>query len=283
MGTDSFKICAGIVTYNPDISRLKDNYAHIKDQADFVVICDNGSDNVEEISSLLTGGRDSIIKLNENKGIAYALNRLCEYAKDKGYKWILTLDHDSVCPDDMVGRLSKHCADSVSIVCPRILYKGNEEYSAKFNDDIEYPEWVISSGSLTNTDIWNAIGGFDDKLFIDKVDTDYGIRANRAGYKIVRDNTVVLDHELGSLKCKKLFGRIIYVTNHSPMRIYYQCRNIYYLSKKIGLKHPFIETMKIKTKIRLYEDNKTEKLKQAGRGIADGRALAKDIVFKGNR
>ena len=270
MGTDSFKICAGIVTYNPDISRLKDNYAHIKDQADFVVICDNGSDNVEEISSLLTGGRDSIIKL-------------CEYAKDKGYKWILTLDHDSVCPDDMVERLAKHCADSVSIVGPRILYRGNEKYSAKFTDEIEYPDWVITSGSLTNTDVWKAIGGFDDALFIDKVDTDYGIRANRAGYKIVRDNSVVLDHELGNLKCKRVFCRTIYVTNHSPLRIYYQCRNIYYLSKKIGLKHPFIETMKIKTKIRLYEDNKAEKLKQAKRGIADGRAMAKDIVIEGNR
>lgn len=278
MGTDEkLKICAGIVTYNPDITRLRENIAHISCQVDFVVICDNGSADVDEISSLLTGEHDSIIKLNENKGIAFALNRLCEYAKDKGYKWIVTLDHDSVCPDDMIERLSKHCSDSVSIVGPRILYKGNEEHSAKFTDVIENPDWVISSGSLTNTDVWQKIGGFDDALFIDKVDTDYGIRANKAGYKIVRDNSVVLNHELGNLKCKSLLGRIIYVTNHSPARIYYQCRNIYYLSKKIGLKHPFIETMKIKIKIRLYEDNKAEKLTQARRGMADGRVMAKAL------
>lgn len=276
---NSIKVCAGIVTYNPDIARLKENYAHISGQVDFVVICDNGSSNIDDVVAVLTGEQDTVIRLDENKGIAYALNRLCEYAKDKGYKWILTLDQDSVCPYDMISNLSKHCSDEISVVGPRILYKGNEDHSAKYIDVIENPEWVITSGSLTNTSVWYEIGGFDDALFIDKVDTDYGIRANRAGHKIVRDNSIVLEHELGNLDCRSVLGRTIYVTNHSPMRVYYQCRNIYYLSRKIGLKHPFIETLKIKIKVLLYEKNKAEKLKQARSGISDGRKMA--VVSRG--
>ena len=271
-------ICAGIVTYNPDITRLKENYDHISNQVDFVVVCDNGSKNISDIKKTISNPSDSIISLDENKGIAFALNKLCEYAYDHGYKWILTLDQDSVCPDNMVMMLKKHCSNDVSIVGPRIVYEGNEDYSYSSSEIVEYPEWVITSGSITNTDVWHTINGFDDLLFIDKVDTDYCIRANLAGYKLVRDNSVELIHELGNMVCKKLFGRTIYVTNHNPMRIYYQCRNAYYLSNKIDLKHPFIETMKIKIKILLYEDNKREKLSKARAGIADGRALAKKLV-----
>ena len=271
-------ICAGIVTYNPDITRLKENYDHISNQVDFVVVCDNGSKNISDIKKIISNPSDFIISLDENKGIAFALNKLCEYAYDHGYKWILTLDQDSVCPDNMVMMLNKHCSNDVSIVGPRIVYEGNEDYSYSSSEIVEYPEWVITSGSITNTDVWHTINGFDDLLFIDKVDTDYCIRANLAGYKLVRDNSVELIHELGNMVCKKLFGRTIYVTNHNPMRIYYQCRNAYYLSNKINLKHPFIETMKIKIKILLYEDNKREKLSKARAGIADGRALAKKVV-----
>lgn len=277
--SDNIKICAGIVTYNPDISRLKDNYDHISSQVDFVVICDNGSKNIEDVRAILNDPSDSIITLNENKGIAYALNRLCECARNKGYKWIVTLDQDSVCPDDMVNRLKKHCSDTVSIVGPRIVYEGNEEFSYHSDKPVENPDWIITSGSLTNTDVWSKIKGFDDSLFIDKVDTDYGIRANKAGFKIVRDNTVDMNHELGNMFCKKVMGRTVYVTNHNPMRIYYQCRNTYYLSRKIGLRHPFIETMKIKIKVLFYEKDKSTKLKMAGKGIKDGRKMARELAF----
>ena len=268
-----YKVCAGIVTYNPDIDRLKENYLHISKQVDFVIICDNGSKNVNQIREILNKEKDCIIALDNNRGIAYALNRLCEFAKEKGYMWIMTLDQDSVCPDAMVERLSKHCNADTAIVGPRILYRGNEKYSATFNDTIENVDWVITSGSLTNTDIWEKIHGFDDKLFIDKVDTDYGVRSNRAGYKVTRDNSVILNHELGNMTCRKIFGRVIYVTNHNEMRIFYQCRNIVYLSKKLHYGNKIKDLSKIIIKILLYEGQKKAKLNKAFEGIKEGKSL----------
>ena len=271
------RICAGIVTYNPNIDRLRENYLHIRDQVDVIVICDNGSGNLNEIKEILDE-KDVTICLGENKGIATALNKLCQYAYENNYEWIMTLDQDSVCPQGMVDELARHCYANVALVGPRIVYEGYEEYSAKFVREIEDVEWVITSGSLTNTNVWKTIGGFDDLLFIDKVDTDYGIRANKAGYKVRRNNIVVLNHELGNMQCRKLFGRTVYVTHHNPTRIYYQCRNTIYLSQKIGLRNPTVETGKIITKIILYEGNKVEKLKNAFKGICDGRKMKKEIA-----
>ena len=40
------KFAAGIVSYNPDISRLKENIETIRKQVKIVLIIDNASDNV---------------------------------------------------------------------------------------------------------------------------------------------------------------------------------------------------------------------------------------------
>lgn len=276
--SSNLKICAGIVTYNPDIVRLQENFKQICNQVDLVLICDNGSKNINKIRQIITINKAIIIELKENKGIATALNKLCKCAYKKGYDWIITLDQDSVCPNMLVQTLRQYCSDKAAVIGPRIIYRGNEKYSAENIESVEKVEWIITSGSLTNLHVWDIIGGFDDLLFIDKVDTDYCIRANQAGYEIIRDNQVILNHELGDLKCRKLFGRVIYVTNHLPFRIYYQCRNTVYISAKLKCRNSFVEVFKIIIKICLYEDRKIEKLKQAIRGILDGRMLQKKIV-----
>ena len=44
-------IFAGIVLFNPEISRLKENITHILGQVDRLILVDNGSSNKEEIQS----------------------------------------------------------------------------------------------------------------------------------------------------------------------------------------------------------------------------------------
>ena len=43
------KICAGIVLFNPSISRLKSNISAISCQVEKVFLQDNGSANVDEV------------------------------------------------------------------------------------------------------------------------------------------------------------------------------------------------------------------------------------------
>lgn len=264
------KICAGIVTYNPDIDRLIKSINSICNQVEMIYLCDNGSSNISIIKTLSERYNLSIIVNDNNGGIAKALNQLCSYAFDNGFNWILTLDQDSVCNPYLVNRLSRFCDNSIAIIGPRIIYEDNEQYSAKKTQVIEKADWIITSGSLTNLNIWKQLDGFDEWMFIDLVDTDYGIRANRAGYSIIRVNEAEIYHELGDLKCKRLFGRIVYVTNHSAFRIFYQSRNSVYLFKKLKYGNPFINILKIIFKILFFENRKFEKLKSVFKGIHSG-------------
>ena len=87
------RILTGIVTYNPDIGRLKQNLETITDQTDELLIIDNASENFSQIKTLAAG---KFIELEKNHGIAYALRRLMDFANKNGYDWVLTLDQDSV-------------------------------------------------------------------------------------------------------------------------------------------------------------------------------------------
>ena len=49
------RISASIVTFNPDIDRLKENLDAISSQVHAVYLVDNGSENADEIASLVKG------------------------------------------------------------------------------------------------------------------------------------------------------------------------------------------------------------------------------------
>lgn len=66
------KYIAGIVLYNPDLGRLKENIESICKQVDKVILIDNGSDNIREIEDLIKEYLNCILLKNgENMGIAY--------------------------------------------------------------------------------------------------------------------------------------------------------------------------------------------------------------------
>lgn len=263
------KITVGIVTFNPEISRLREDLDSICGQADRVYIFDNGSNNFEVIRELLKVYDEKIALLGceKNRGIAYALNRLCEIAICNGYKWMLTLDQDSVCSPNLVDKLLQYIKDDVAVVGPQIICRNNEKFIKKTNDKFEYVDWLITSASLTNLECFNTINGFDEWLFIDWVDYDYCIRAGRAGYKIIQVNDVQLLHELGKLQCRNVLGKVVYVTNHSSFRYFYMVRNSLYLAKKLGLKNMYAFLIKLFLKVLIWEPDKIEKLKAMFNGM----------------
>ena len=74
----------------------------LKGKVDEIIVVDNGSTN--ETINMLKALEDEItvIYLNENKGIASALNKGIDYSIKKGYQWVLTFDHDSIVTEDMI-------------------------------------------------------------------------------------------------------------------------------------------------------------------------------------
>lgn len=97
------RLYAGIVSYNPDIERLRENICAINNQVSEVIVFDNGSDNFEAVEEIILEFKNvRLIKSDKNIGIAAALNRMMQWGFDLSYKWMLSLDQDSVCSDDYV-------------------------------------------------------------------------------------------------------------------------------------------------------------------------------------
>ena len=81
-------ICASIILFNPEIARLEENIKSIIDQISFLILIDNNSNNIKEITKLVSkfSGYKKIYLFcfYKNKGIACALNRACVEAHNRG-------------------------------------------------------------------------------------------------------------------------------------------------------------------------------------------------------
>lgn len=228
------EFCAGIVTYNPKIERLRENIESIVNQVQMVIIFDNGSVNFKFIEELTnTWANIVLIKENQNRGIAYALNRIFECATMyEDIKWVLTLDQDSICPDNIIQNYQKFCHKNVGIISP-IFRDPRVNYGSQINGkDVIEVENCITSGALTSIEAWKKTDGFDEIMFIDYVDYDFCCRLRKAGYKILQLGTVVLNHTIGNSKEITFLGKKIITTNHSNMRKYYIARNYLYYRHK---------------------------------------------------
>lgn len=270
-------ISAGIVLFNPDIKRLKENIDAVIIQCTHLYLVDNGSGNVDEVKGLLNQYNQSKISIlwnRENQGIAKALNQLTSAAQKEGFDWILTLDQDSVVPSNIVGEFEKYINNSsVGILCP-IICDRNKDEEIKINEDCTEIDECITSGSLLNIKAWSEIGGFDERMFIDGVDFDICYRLRQRGYKIYCIHSVVLLHELGHIEYHRFLFWKVLVKNHSVFRKYYIARNIIYVAKKrrstLLVVKGLLQEIKMIGIVIFYEEDKLNKIRCICRGIYDG-------------
>lgn len=279
MTVKTAKCIGGIITYNPEINRLTQCIQKATQECQKVVVVDNGSANVGEIVQLVKKFDNSYIIENEsNFGIAKALNQVfCEAAK-QNYNWVLTLDQDTVIPDNLLERYSQAISNSPSnlaIICPQIhddssgktwpvLNKGERERCV---------EKCITSASFNNVKIWDAVGGFDEKLFIDEVDHDYCYRVRKCNGMILLVDDVTINHTIGNSKIYTIFGKEIIVRNHSAFRKYYITRNILLIDRKQNGKITFLairHCVLFLVKTLIFEDQKKEKVAACFKGFMDG-------------
>lgn len=220
------KIFCGIVTFNPDIERLKENILAIQNQVDSIYIFDNYSDNRKGIQSLIEVVKDSKKKITchfnkKNDGMACALNSLARAAMESHATHILLLDQDSVASPKMVKTLSKYVSDDVAIVCPLIVDRNVKKvkYAQKGCYEVKRP---LTSGSLINLSAWSLVGGYDESFFVDWVDIEFCDNLRKHGFKMLRTDEVELLHELGNQTYAWSGPGRDYSGNRSARRGYYR-------------------------------------------------------------
>lgn len=268
------KMLAGIVLYNPDLKRLRENINAILPQVPQLLLVDNGSSNIKDIlEEYQSREKINFICLNNNLGIAAAQNKICIYAKDNGFNWAITLDQDSVVPENLISEYKKYASDeSIGIICPRIIDRNAGEINYnRIVSNIEDISQCIASASAIRLSAWEKTGGFYEPLFIDSVDFDMCWSLKELGYRIIRANNVSLLHEVGHSKLVHFAGKDRMILNHSPLRYYYIIRN----SIIVGRRHKrLLKNLKASARIiyqvNRYENNILQKNKMILTGLFHG-------------
>ncbi|WP_326542791.1 glycosyltransferase family 2 protein [Pseudorhodoferax sp.] len=232
-------VMAVVVTFHPDPAALAALLAAVAPQVDGVIVVDNDSPTSPAI-----GRQARLIRLERNQGIAAAQNAGMAAALAVGARAILLLDQDSLPQADMVKtlqaatRAATEAGLRVGAAGPLIVDPdGHSEGFVRFRRgryEALMPAadqaWIdcdllIASGTLIPAEALHHIGNMAERLFIDKVDTEWSLRAAARGWQLIGVPAARLQHRLG-LRLQRLwfFGwRRLAV--HKPFRYYYMVRN----------------------------------------------------------
>ncbi len=290
------EVSAVIVVFQPNLELIK-NVEAIRQQVDRIVIVDNGSSEEALIHLRRVNqvqGIETIWNAN-NLGVAAALNQGVQRARELGFEWVLTLDQDSRPAKDMVQKLwavyqNQAESDRIAIVAPQVI-DADLDRRAPFlrrkwgfiyervlceNVSLKDVTTVITSGALMRISAFETIGGFREDFFIDYVDTEFCLRAQLHGYKIIAACQAKLEHRLGNRKKVKVGPFTLMPTFHPPWRWYTINRNRIPMLKLYALRFPhwlvyeLVATMYVLLRMLLTEDKRGAKLRAAIRGTWHG-------------
>lgn len=283
-------VAAGIVTHNPEIGRLHENIAAIAPQVACLYIYDNASGNLEEIETAIegVGNETALIRADENEGMAIALNRLAHRALERGCSHIVFLDQDSIARPNLVTAELACAGDGVGIVAPLVIDR-NEIEDTLCSGKVEFVPRAITSGALVDLGAFEAVGGYDERLFVDWVDFEFCANLRAHGYKILRTSATSILHELGHEEyvgrvprrnpAGKLELRVYYRTNHALWRRRDKVRSQAITIEKYRGTVIGREELKVALKGFLralaFERNRLGTIRAAFSGWAEGRRIAK--------
>jgi rhamnosyltransferase len=243
-------IVAVVVAYRPEPARFARVLQALRGQVDEIVVVDNAQGT--GLDGVTFGDGLERIDMHGNAGIGAAQNAGLRQAFAHGASHALLLDHDSVSAHDMVAVLfdawQRLAADGQRIAAvganpcdPRrpgstafVRIVGARVQRVPVADtaavvDVSY---LIGSGSLISAAAFQAVGPMEERLFIDYVDTEWGLRAGQRGWRCYGVAAARLDHTLGDEPVAALGTTL---SRHSPLRNYYIVRNMVWLARASAL------------------------------------------------
>ncbi len=293
------KICAVMVTYNPD-SPLEQNIRALLPQVDQLIVVDNGSEPRirADIAALASACNFEVIWNNKNLGLATALNQGIHrgLARDD-YAWIATFDHDSQVPggfcDAMIkAYLSCPYRERVGLIGPYHTMFPEDNAASRLHGEpaplFREIHIVMQSGCFLSAGALRSIGLFDESFFIDYVDIDFCLRLRKNGLRLIEAANAVIVHRLGDPSKHTILGKTTTVYSHSPVRRYYATRNRlrmysrYLLSDPLWIGHDARCWLREMVKLLLFEQDRCRKLGYIARGAWDAFRGRNGMYSEGN-
>ena len=293
--------CAIIVSYEPDIRALLSLLEQVSSQADFILI-DNASGNSDEFLTIAANKPRcvGVHALEQNIGLASAMNLGLREAMQSGYAFAVLFDQDSQVPASFFANLQTAYIEAqrlshnqVAAVGPRIVSLRDDSpmpfklFSSWFNrvnvrvpgsDRLFKAEFLISSGCLIVLKHLDSIGQMKDEYFIDNIDLEWCFRAKAKGFEVIGTDHAQLHHSIG-VNENNFLVRKGFIVSHSPLRSYYSTRNRFSLYRQSYA--PFAWKLRdfprfvLKTAwLLLFSKQRIAYAKNILRGLKDSRGLA---------
>lgn len=186
------KVAAIVVTYNR-LELLKRCIVALRNQnyQDFdIVIVNNGStDGTRE----WIDAQDDIIVINqENCGGAGGFHTGQKYAYDNGYDWIWMMDDDGVAAKDELENLVNVCSEEEIMYANALVANIENPNVLAFHPEVQVSEVKGNSttqyfspfnGTIIHRKLIDRIGLIKREMFIWGDETEYSLRARRAGHQ----------------------------------------------------------------------------------------------------
>jgi len=183
------KIIAIYWAFNPDVKVLRLSLRNLIDEADEIIIVDNGSRNVKELKELATEfipGKVNIVELRRNLGVK-ALNIGITVALKKGADWVLLMDDDSIYPKgtlrnimiayDVLCKYKNDLCDKITVIS--LPYWKFDQRGVTF---VIFKNPHIFSGSLIKVDNIKKHNLYvNESFFVDMADVELYNRIHRLG------------------------------------------------------------------------------------------------------
>jgi len=293
------RVGAVIVIYNPVLAELQAQFAAVCQQVAVVIVVNNGS--CSEVAAWFEEQRHNsleVISPGENLGIAAAQNLGACRAWELGCTHLLLLDQDSVPTGDMLAKLLEvekvllGKGEKVGAIGSRFVdpTSGRETWfhgrgliryrylkcSGKPGDEVVRADMLIASGTLIRKEAWVAVGGMDESLFIDLVDTEWCLRATVRGYSLW-GSAAFMYHSIGNreITLPGKPGRRGSFPVHAPLRYYYMFRNSLLLIRRSSIPgwwkiNNTMELMFLLACLPFMPSARLSVLSMIVRGVADG-------------
>lgn len=255
------------VLYNPD-DQVVSNVQKYNGLVNRTILVDNSdTDN----STLFSEMPNVVyIPLKKNTGIAHATN---VGIKETTEPYILTMDQDSTISPSLIDAFLDYLNQGnvpkeIGALTPKYNTDRNPAVASEGTDEITF---TMQSGTLFKREVFDKIGYLEEDLFIDVVDYEYFLRMNKNGYKILRINSAVLDHQPATTKVLNLgFYKLKYGIA-SPVRYYYRARNLSKVAKEYHSSKLRLKMLVLWAKILLLFPNKAEYFKLFNQGLKDAK------------
>lgn len=239
-----------VPTFNPD-DEVLDRLKALSAQVDSVIVVDDGSSaDADHILASFEAAGYNLVRSGENRGIAAALNTGTRLALADRADFVLTIDQDSTLPDGYV----RACLDVFDIAAPATKLgivtvdriNGHPAIPPRHSPEgFGLVREAIQSGFVITSECLLDCGLFDERLFIDCVDTEFCLRIGEKGFRIAIATGTNLQHELGEQVRYKPLGIQRYYRGepmtyeyHGPYRRYFIIRNNVDLWLRYARKQP---------------------------------------------